>query len=406
MTNRTAPEEADMTTATEYQHHDRDASAGTRRAYEYAWRRYLRWCEAEGREPWNDPDGETFAAFTAAMVRAGLKATTLRQCRAAIVYRYRTDPALYKLADPTKTDTARAEMKAIARRDRGRRPNKALPMTPDVRERVLRVSALRRSGETADKARLRHAEAEAVLRLMFDAALRCDDMVRAEWGHLDTDPAANGHRSIYVPPGKTGHDRHGSVSAPTWAALQRWRAVTPDPDGRISTASTAQAIGERIRRLGVVAGVPLSGHSPRRGVATTLAQAGATEQELRAVGGWRSPAMVSEYCDAPHAASNAVSRLYQHEPPAADHAEPTETADLALARAQGAVMLAAALSRRFGGVADDPAVMAAQELVFELWPLDDPPPRCERPGCPGLLLAVERRPTDRWCSTACRTRKR
>ena len=46
------------------------------------------------------------------MTRAGLKATTLRQCRAAIVYRYATDPALYGLDDPTKTDRAKAEMSA------------------------------------------------------------------------------------------------------------------------------------------------------------------------------------------------------------------------------------------------------------------------------------------------------
>ena len=196
------------------------------------------------------------------------------------------------------------------------------------------------------------------------------------------------------------------MSQPTWAALQRWRAATPDPTGRISTAVTAQALGERIRRLGVVAGIPLTGHSPRRGVATTLAQAGATEQELRAVGGWRSPAMVAEYCDSPNAARNAVTRLYGDDKPSEER--PAVTAEQvdkyhALNHAMGAVWMAAKIARHHPDIVDLPAVEAARELVIELWPISsDPPPPCARPGCPGLLLQAARRPTDKWCSDACR----
>ena len=294
-------------------------------------------------------------------------------------------------------------------------------MTPDMMERVLRASALRRSGEGHYKATLRHLEAAATLRLMFDSALRVDDMVRVGWAHLSTDPASNGHRTLYVPPGKTPHDRYGNVSPPTWEALQRWRAATPDPTGRISTASNAQALGERIRRLGQFAGIPITGHSPRRGVATTLAQAGATEQELRAVGGWKSPQMVSEYVDAPHAAANAVTRLY---PTDDDPAPASYTDSWARARADMAANAPAALAY-FDKILDNstallpyiaglsmavalnadrthPAVHHARYRILELWPTRDLPEDCARPDCPGMVLTLGARPDERWCSDRCR----
>ena len=128
---------------------------------------------------------------------------------------------------------------------------------------------------------------------MFDAALRVDDMARAEWPDLDPRPDDNDNRTLYVRPGKTRHDRYAPVTPPTWAALQRWRATSPDPNGRISTANSPQALGQRIRRLGEFAGIPITGHSARRGRASSAARDGATEYDLMALGGWKSPAMVN-----------------------------------------------------------------------------------------------------------------
>ena len=184
----------------------------TRRAYAYAWRRYTAWCESEGCDPWDDPKGKTFAGFIEAMTRAGLKATTLRQVRAAIVYRYATDPALHRRKDPTETRRAKEAMAEIAELDDGRRKPQALEMTPDVLERVLCASAVRRSGEGHDAALLRHAEADATLRLMFDAALRVDDMSRVEWADRDDRLDDNGNRTLYVRPGKTRHDRFAPIT--------------------------------------------------------------------------------------------------------------------------------------------------------------------------------------------------
>ena len=376
----------------------------TQRAYVYAWRRYTEWCAAEGLRPWDDPDGSTFAGFVVAMTRAGLQATTLRQCRAAIVYRYATDPALYGLADPTKADRARAEMAKITERNRQRRPAKALEMTPDVLEKVLDASAVRRSGEGHDAARLRHLEAEATLRLMYDAALRADDMARAEWADLDGRADDDGYRTLYVRPGKTRTDRHAPVSPATWAALQRWRAATPDPSGRISTAGNAQSIGARIRRLGEFAGVKITGHSPRRGRATAAARDGATEYELMALGGWKSPDVVSEYVK-PLAANRVAAKLYpngDHETEAQAEAGPEpDPYDPRRARLD-AHTAALDMARELGATRDHPVVAEYRARFVEYWPFPDPPRDCARPGCPGFVFVPNPRPDERYCCEPCR----
>ena len=385
----------------DYPHHKPKTRPNTARAYAYAWRRYTGWCAEVGREPWADPDGETFAEFVKAMTRAGLKAPTVRQLSASIAYRYATDPALYGLDDPTKAEQALAEMSRIGERDRDRRKPQALEMTPDVLERVLAASALRRSGESHDAALLRHAEADAVLRLMFDAALRVDDAARVEWTDLDDRPDDNGNRTLYVPPGKTRHDRYAPITPTTWAALQRWRAASPDPTGRISTASNAQALGQRIRRLGEFAGIPITGHSARRGRASSAASDGATEYDLMALGGWKSPQIVAAYVK-PLKANKVAARLYPN-----GHAEPEPEPDpvaIISARVENiaACTLALDMARRLGADRDHPEVAPQRARFVKLWPLPDPPLDCARPGCPGFVLVASPRPDERFCCDQCR----
>ena len=390
----------------DYQHHKPKARASTRRAYEYAWRRYTEWCATEGREPWHDPLGETYAAFVAAMTRSGLKATTLRQCRAAMVYRYRTDPALHGLADPTRTKAVRDEMTTINEQDSNRRPPKALEMTPDMMEKVLTASVLRRSGEGHKQAALRHAEAEATLRLMYDAALRVDDMARVEWGDLDPKPDDGGYRTLYVRPGKTRRDRYAPVGPQTWEAVQHWGDLS-GRTGRISTANSAQALGQRIRRLGEFAGILITGHSPRRGRATTAARDGATEYELMALGGWKSPEVVAEYVKPLHA-NRVVARLYPngHDDPGPEPATVAGQVTVAnAAKLQYTDIGMLAMAVIFDLLPPDKraeSVATVRNRILEWWPHRDPPRECARDGCAGFVLTVNPRPDERWCSDQCR----
>ena len=384
-----------------YAHWKPTTRPSTARAYAYAWRRYTDWCAEVGREPWQDPDGDTFAEFVKAMTRAGLKVTTIRQCRAAIIYRYATDPALYGLEDPAKTAGAKNEMAIIGERDLDRRVPQALPMTPDVLEKVLAASAVRRSGEAHDAALLRHAEAEATLGIMYDAALRCDDMARVEWGDLDPTSDDDGNRTLYVRPGKTRDDRYAPVSPSVWAALQRWRAACPTPYGKITSAGSAQAIGQRIRRLGDFAGVPITGHSPRRGRATAAARNGATEYDVMSLCGWKSPKIAAGYVE-PLKANKVAARVFPN-----GHAEPEpdpEPVAVISARVERIAASTSALdmARRLGASRDHPEVAPQRARFAELWPLPDPPLDCARDDCPGFVLTANPRPDERYCCDQCR----
>ena len=392
--------------------HDPIITDRTRKNYEQGWKRFADWCEAEGLDPL-DGKGETVASWLRAMYAEGRKPGTLKLWRVAVAYRYSTDPKLLGKPDPTKTDEVRRALVLITRAAAraGRGTKQANAMTFDVMERVLSASVLRRRCESPKQAELRHIEAEATLRLMFDCALRTDEMVRAEWSDLSTDPdVTTGARTLHIPVSKTdqnGNGDYGHVSPTTWAALQRWRARTPTPAGRISTAPKPNALAGRIRRLGEVAGVELSGHSARRGVATEVGRNGGSLFEVMAVGRWKDAATAKRYVDAPNAARNAVSKLYP-----GDHAEPDPNLpdpnlpDLTdafqeyaeLARLQGALDMAA--YARLGP--DDPEVAAVRARLLEMWPLPDhPPPDCERPGCPGLILNAEQVARRRWCSIRC-----
>lgn len=387
--------------------HDPIITESTRRSYAYAWERYSQWCADAGRDQL-DGDPDTVVAFLLAMNADGLKPTTLQQWRYGISHRYATDPLLLGRDDPTKTDAVRACMKRIDRaaaRD-GRGPRSVNALTLDLLEQVLEVSAVPRSHETAAQAHRRHVEMNATLRLMYDSALRADEMARAEWTHLSPEPAANGHRTLHIPVSKTdqnGNGRYGNVSPTTWAALQRWGGHTDADPVRICTAPSAHALSGRIQRLGKVAGVKLSGHSPRRGVATDLGRAGKGERAIMAVGGWKSSAMVGRYVDAPNAARNAVCDLYdgQPEPVADDNVIQalrgffdTEARTLNLLRWESAL----AMARKLGAKRDHPAVVAIHAEIAEQWPARlAPPPPCAWPDCPGMILTADAKPGKRWC---------
>ncbi|MDE0495205.1 MAG: site-specific integrase, partial [Acidimicrobiaceae bacterium] len=240
----------------------------TIKTYEQAWQRYSTWCESEGHDPL-DADPATVVAFVNAMNDRGLKMSTIRLTCASVTHFHKR----HGLADPTKHEPVRdalAWAQEDADADESRAETSATPLTKDLLERVLAVSAIPRSCESPAHAATRHAEMSAVLRLMFDSALRCDEASRARWSWLG-EPDDMGRRDLRIPASKTGK-RTGHVSRRTAEALDRWRATSPDPDGRITTAPTTTALAARIKRLGQRAGVELSGHSARHGVLTSCAE--------------------------------------------------------------------------------------------------------------------------------------
>lgn len=418
--------------------HDLILTDSTLRAYERGWQRFTEWCASAGRDPCDlDGAGATVAEFVKAMGEAGLKPSTVNQWLYAIRHHFIIefgddieDPA----KDPTKSAEVRRARKSLKRRAarRGQTVHQANELTKNEMERVLRCSVLRRSGESAEDASLRHLEAEAVVRLMFDSCLRADEAFRAEWRHLSDEAADNGHRTLYIPVSKTdqeGRGRYGNVSPVTWEALERWRAASGG-EGRISTAPSAGALGKRIARMGRTAGVRLSGHSLRSGVATTLGRNGASEYELMAVGGWKSPENVRRYVRAPKASANAVTSLYNgdHDDVDVDQVDselPAGTIDpityfyvlatenewratskrLKWTLQQELLIAGAALSMavELGADKQHDAVARVRDRIMQLWPMPEPPADCDREGCCGLQLTASTVPQGgNYCSPACR----
>ena len=398
--------------------HDPIITDRTRRNYEQGWSRYAEWCEATGHDP-NDGQGSTVAAWLLAMYGEGRKPGTLKLWRVGVGHHYATE--LLDSPDPTKAEDVQRALQRITRAAAraGRTTESANAMTRDVLDRVLVVSVLRRACESDEQAVMRHTEAEAVLRLMYDAMLRSDEAVRAEWSDLSAKPhPKSGHYKLKIRHSKTdqnGNGRDVFVSRETHRALQRWRTVSPDPDGRICTAPSANALAGRMRRLGDVAGVKLSGHSPRRGAATDLANAGASERQLMKAGRWSRSDTVSRYVDESDAATGGMAMLYDNDDDHDHHDDDDAAKDAALRYMSKVIGDTTALLPHIAGLsmavalrapAAAPVVVHARRRLLELWPLEDPPPDCAREGCPGLVLTANPRPGERWCSDRCQDQAR
>ena len=144
---------------------------------------------------------------------------------------------------------------------------------------------------------------------------------------------------------------------------------------------------------------------------TAAARNGASEFELMAIAGHKSPSMVAEYVDVPHAADNAVTKLYgdpqpEPEPPAAGGLGTSDVADLMFWAAHE---FGLNLAVKLGADRDHPAIVAVHKVVFDRWPKGveglSQPRHCARPGCPGLvgLRVGSTGGREKWCSDRCRS---
>ena len=396
----------------------RKKSKSTLRAYEQAWKHYREWCAENGRDPAGGNVDETVAAWLYAMNAAGLRPTTMKLRLHGVTHAYRTRPELLALkAAPARSEAVRDVLDDIteAAEENEIEPKQARPLLLDELDEVLTYSALRRSGESPEKARLRHLEAEATMRLAFDACMRADEVVRARWDHLVDDPhPKTGAICIRIDRTKTGKRKPGYVNAETRAALMRWRAESPDPDGRICTAPSAHAWSARVRRLGEIAGVEITGHSMRRGSATEAPRHGANLHDVQDIGGWNDPKVASHYVETVEARENGVSRVYaaraEREAAEAPEAPEHEAAEPTVAgadfdprdEARGASTAALTMARKLGATRDHPAVAEERARFLRYWPETLPPPAdCARPGCPGFVAVIDPRPGDAYCCRDC-----
>jgi site-specific recombinase XerD len=257
----------------------------TLRAYRAAWADFESFCRRSGLQSL-PAEPQTVAFYLASLPGRGLKASTIKLRRSAIMYAHRPTgqnpvdhPGVAQVLDGIRRTLATA-------------PTKKTALTVQVLERVLRKIP-------DDLAGVRD---RALLLVGFAAALR-----RSELAALDVTDIQRHPKGLVVKIRRSKTDQHGEGMVKVIPrgkrlhvieALDAWIAagkITHGPlfrlargitvgSSRITDGQIARVIKCRLRRAGFDART-YSGHSLRSGFITSAAEAGASLQSIADVAG-------------------------------------------------------------------------------------------------------------------------
>lgn len=251
-------------------------SAATRRAYAADWRDFTAWGVEQGVDPL-PATGRTVGRYLTQLAGLGRSVSTIDRRAAAIA-------AVHRAAGHT-TPTAFEEVRSILtgiRNTLGRRPEKKQALTADLLAKVIKKIR----GDDLASVRDR-----ALILVCFGAALRRSELVA-----LDVSDLERHRRGLLVRIGRSKTDQQGvgrsvaildgKLKIP--AAVAAWldaSGITDGPvfrgadRGRLSTDRlTAGQFARILKSRCAAAGLDpdaFSGHSPRRGFATTAGDDGA-----------------------------------------------------------------------------------------------------------------------------------
>ena len=251
-------------------------AASTRRAYTSDWRDFTAWAAARN-EPVLPASARTVGRYLTGLAKAGKSVSTIDRRAAAIASIHRAAG----LDSPTTREEVR-EILAGIRKTLGRPPVKKSALTADL---VMSVVRRIRGNELAA---LRD---RAMILLAFGAALRRSELVALDVGDLErhrrgllvrlrrskTDQAGEG-RSVAVLDGKlkvpaavsAWLDGAGIGEGPVFRGIDRGRLMP----GRLTAGQFARMLKSRCAAAALDPAA-FSGHSPRRGFATTAGDDGA-----------------------------------------------------------------------------------------------------------------------------------
>lgn len=172
--------------------------------------------------------------------------------------------------------------------------------------RVLSIDDLKRVLGSVEGRSFENRRDTALIRVFFDTGARRAEIANLMWsrdpsGQRDIDLAA---KTVYIQFGKGNKDRYVHLSAKTVDALriyERLRREHPHRDlpwfwlgrkGRLTDSGIAQMI----RDAGMRAGIPdLHPHDLRHAWRHHADMAGTSREDLMALGGWSSDAMLRRY---------------------------------------------------------------------------------------------------------------
>ena len=266
-------------------------AANTDAAYGAQWRRFVSWCEDRGAEP--APAAPETAAAYLTELGAVRKIATVKVAAAAIAAFHRAA----RLAPPTADPVVTEALAGIARRqaaDPRCAPRQAPTFTHEDALAMMDAAARRRrSGRGVESARgaaERGRLDRVILALAYCAMLRRSEISALVWDDVE-DPGA-GLIRIRVRRSKRNQDGAKvdvrAVVGTFAGALRDHRAAADvvRPAGRVVPLGGHQ-IAKRIAAAGRAVGIDgLTGHSPRRAMATELARRKIDSVAIARAGGW------------------------------------------------------------------------------------------------------------------------
>lgn len=285
----------------------------TRNSYASIWRCFTTWLELQPPPHMLPLSPQRLLTYLQHLADAGRKWATIESHRALIAKAHRRAG----LPNPSQDEEFKDQLKNLARQV-GRRQSQVRGMTSTAHAAIDATAAIPRRTrggrtETPEAARRRAAFDQALVSVMREGLLRCDEASKLLCE--DVEQIEDGTGRILIRRSKTDQAGEGAllfISSTSMAALDHLRAHQPTPTPRIFPLSTAQ-LRRRIKSAAAAAGLTgnYGGHSARIGMAVDLAQLGFGLPEIQNAGRWKSPIMPGHYIRGIDAGQGAVARYCQ-----------------------------------------------------------------------------------------------
>ena len=286
----------------------------TRRSYASIWRQFTAWLATQpGPHELPLPPG-TIIAYLQHLAQSGRKWSTIESHRALIIKAHRR--AGYN--NLPQDEGLKDQLKNLVRQV-GKRQTQMQAITSTAQAAIDATAAIPRRTrggnlESPEAAAARAVFDQALISVMRDALLRCEEAAALLWEDLE--PVHDGTGLILVRTSKTDQFGEGTIlflSRTSMNTLQALRAQHPQ-EQRIFPRSKDQ-LRRRIKSAAKAAGLTgnFGGHSPRIGMAVDLAQSGTGLPEIQNAGRWKSPNMPARYIRGITAGQGAVARYSQNQ---------------------------------------------------------------------------------------------
>ena len=280
---------------------------GTQKSYRGEIVRTDRWFRKRGQEITDD----SLAAYLLhRFEKKGQAITTIRNCVAALKFR----AECFDLDNPVgkKTKAALEYMKRNSR-DRGRGQVNAI-----LGQDIEKMEAV-----CEDDNNLMGLRDVALIRLMYDAALRISELAGLRFDEVAIGP--DGRPRVFIYKSKTdqeGKGTHVRITPRTFDLVEEWKlrsGISKGPlfrairaEGISSTALTPGSVRYTIKKRAKQAGITksVSGHSFRRGVAQQMILNGVSSTAVEKHCRWKSSYMLNLYCEGTNVRDSAIEGLY------------------------------------------------------------------------------------------------